>query len=73
MRHAAQNHAAHDEARGRDGAEATGGGADASLDALGTEFDTISFMEPHKKFQSSFSLFQRRPVGWGEPIHTMYP
>mmetsp|Transcript_45331 Transcript_45331/g.112687 ORF Transcript_45331/g.112687 Transcript_45331/m.112687 type:complete len:159 (+) Transcript_45331:984-1460(+) len=42
-------------------------------DAIGTNFESISFMEPHKKFQSSVSLFQRRPDGWGEPIHTMYP
>lgn len=44
-----------------------------SRDVMGSEFETISFMEPHKKFQSSVSLFQRRPNGWGEPIHTMYP
>mmetsp|Transcript_43525 Transcript_43525/g.128107 ORF Transcript_43525/g.128107 Transcript_43525/m.128107 type:complete len:156 (+) Transcript_43525:166-633(+) len=44
-----------------------------SRDVMGAEFETLSFMEPHKKFQSSVSLFQRRPDGWGEPIHTMYP
>ena len=41
---------------------------------LGDEFVELSFFEPHKRFQNSTSLFQRRPSGWaGEPVHTMYP
>jgi len=35
-------------------------------------FETISFVEPHKMFQNSFSMFQKRD-NFQEPIHTKYP
>jgi len=41
----------------------------AHLDA----FETLSLLEPHKRYQNSVSIFQKRSDGWGEPLHTMYP
>jgi len=35
------------------------------------EFATVSFLEPHKYFQNSFSAFQKRPDGYAEPVHTI--
>lgn len=35
--------------------------------------EMMSLLEPHKRVQNSVSLFQKRPRGWGEPIHTLYP
>lgn len=37
------------------------------------EFETLSLLEPHKRYQNSVSIFQKRDGGWGEPVHTMYP
>ena len=64
-------------------AKATGAAAAAAAAApapesdtspLGDEYIELSLLEPHKNFQNSFSVFQRRPAGWGgEPLHTMYP
>ena len=34
---------------------------------------TLSFLEPHKRFQNSVAVLQKRPPGWGEPVHTTYP
>ena len=39
----------------------------------GEDFETISLLEPHKRYQNSCSLFMRRPRGWGEPVHTTCP
>ena len=39
-------------------------------------FETISLMEPHKMFQNSVTIFQKRggPYGrYDEPIHTKFP
>ena len=36
-------------------------------------FETMSFREPHKMFQNSFSIFQKRGDGYGEPVLTSYP
>ena len=54
-------------------AAAAEGSEAATASPLGDEFVELSFLEPHKCFQNSFSIFQRRPKGWGEPVHTMYP
>ena len=37
------------------------------------DFETVSFFEPHKMFQNSFSVFQKRGKGYGEPVLTQYP
>ena len=42
-------------------------------DGIGGAFETLSLLEPHKRYQNSVSIFQKRPGGWGEPIHTAYP
>ena len=52
--------------RGRQGV----GGGDADD---GMAFETLSLREPHKLFQNSFSVFQKRGDGYGEPILTKYP
>ncbi|CAM9902387.1 unnamed protein product [Phaeothamnion confervicola] len=49
-----------------------GGGDDHDIRGLG-EFETLSFLEPHKLLQNSFSLFQKRGRGWTEPLLTKYP
>jgi hypothetical protein len=39
-------------------------------------FETINLMEPHKMFQNSVTIFQKRggPYGrYDEPIHTKFP
>jgi hypothetical protein len=36
-------------------------------------FETLSLLEPHKLFQNSFSIFQKRALGWGEPVYTKFP
>lgn len=33
----------------------------------------MSLLEPHKRFQNSVTLLQRRPEGWGEPIYSKLP
>ena len=41
---------------------------------LGAASVSIGLLEPHKRFQNSVSIFQRRPVGWaGEPLLTTFP
>ncbi len=42
-------------------------------DAMGRGFATLSFLEPHKMYQNSVSIFQKRPDGWGEEVLTTYP
>jgi hypothetical protein len=37
------------------------------------DFVTVSFLEPHKMFQNSCSLFQRRGKCWAERTLTKYP
>jgi hypothetical protein len=37
------------------------------------QFDQISFLEPLKMFQNSFSMFQKRSTSYKEPILTKYP
>jgi hypothetical protein len=49
-----------------------GGGATTSR-ADASSFDLLSLMEPHKLFQNSFSILQKRGDGWSEPIYTKYP
>jgi hypothetical protein len=41
-------------------------------DLLGN-FHTLSFREPHKLFQNSVSIFQKRKDDYAEPIFTKYP
>jgi hypothetical protein len=39
-------------------------------------FETLSLLEPHKMFQNSVTIFQKRggPYGrYDEPIHTKFP
>ena len=45
----------------------------ATPDAFGTGFRELSFVEPHKRYQNSCSIFQKRPDGFAEPLHTSYP
>ena len=63
--------------RGPDDKQGPGQGADggeAASDPLGGDaLETLSLLEPHKRVQNSVSIFQKRPSGWGEPIHTTYP
>lgn len=33
----------------------------------------LSLLEPHKRFQNSVTLLQRRPPGYGEPIYSKLP
>ena len=35
-------------------------------------FVEVSFLEPHKLFQNSFTVFQRRDEGFNEPTYTTY-
>ena len=46
----------------------------ASTDVTGplAPFATLSLREPHKMFQNSFSIFQKR-AGFEEPVLTKYP
>jgi hypothetical protein len=37
------------------------------------DFSTMSFLEPHKLFQNSFSVFRKRGGGFSEPVYTKYP
>ena len=37
------------------------------------QFNHISFLEPLKMFQNSFSMFQKRSISYKEPILTKYP
>eukprot|EP00300_Choanocystis_sp_HF-7_P034465 c4722_g1_i1.p2 GENE.c4722_g1_i1~~c4722_g1_i1.p2 ORF type:complete len:231 (+),score=53.93 c4722_g1_i1:691-1383(+) len=39
----------------------------------GFELHSLSFLEPHKRFQNSVTLFQKRGNGFAEPIHSQYP
>ena len=48
-------------------------GSDDADEPVGDGFATLSFLEPHKRFQNSVSVFQKRPHGWGEPVFTTYP
>ena len=62
------------EATGAAAAAAAAPAPESDTSPLGDEFIELSLLEPHKNFQNSFSIFQRRPAGWaGEPLHTMYP
>jgi len=45
----------------------------AAANALGGELEMLSFREPHKKWQNSISIFQKRASGWAEPVLTTYP
>ena len=36
-------------------------------------FATLSLLEPHKMFQNSFSIFQKRSDGFSEPVLTKFP
>lgn len=69
-------------ARARGGAGTTAAQATPAARASGSGVDpfggdgieTLSLLEPHKRFQNSVSIFQRRPVGWvGEPLLTTFP
>lgn len=37
------------------------------------KFHHLSLLEPHKLFQNSVSIFQRRAEGWAEPVYTLLP
>lgn len=45
----------------------------AGVDAMGCDFVEMSFFEPHKQFQNSCSVFQKRTPGYEEPVRTSYP
>ena len=34
------------------------------------EVHHVSFLEPHKRYQNAFTVLQKRPRGWGEPVYT---
>ena len=57
-----------------EGAGGTGsaGGSTQQRGGLGV-FETVSLLEPHKRYQNSVSIFQKRDGGWTEPLHTTYP
>ena len=61
------------EGRGREGGGDGGGEGGDDDGGSDFEYETVSLMEPHKLFQNSFSLFQKRGAGWGEPVHTKFP
>ncbi len=50
-----------------------GGDGDGARRAHLLEYETLSLLEPHKRYQNSVSIFQKRDGGWAEPVHTMYP
>ena len=59
-------------------AEAADGAPDApprrAAEALPRgEYRELSFLEPHKRYQNSCSVFQKRSGGYAEPILTSYP
>jgi len=59
---------------GASAVEAAAPAGESDTSPLGDEYIELSLLEPHKNFQNSFTIFQRRPAGWaGEPVHTMYP
>ena len=39
----------------------------------GIDFDVLSFLEPHKRFQNSFTILQKRDMGYAEPIYSKWP
>eukprot|EP00967_Tisochrysis_lutea_P141139 scaffold258906_cov31-Tisochrysis_lutea.AAC.1 len=45
----------------------------AAVQAIKGVIETISFREPHKKWQNSISIFQKRSSGWAEPLLTTFP
>jgi hypothetical protein len=34
------------------------------------EVHHVSFLEPHKRYQNAFTVLQKRPFGWAEPVFT---
>ena len=34
------------------------------------DFETLSLLEPHKRYQNAVSIFQKRDGGYAEPYHT---
>ena len=45
-------------------------------DVMGADFRELSFLEPHKMYQNSCSIFQKRTLegeGYAEPVLTSYP
>lgn len=56
------------------GGETQPGAETAEGAALGVSglFVEVSFLEPHKLFQNSVTVFQRRDVGFAEPTYTTY-
>lgn len=34
------------------------------------EVHHVSFLEPHKRYQNAFTVLQKRPRGWREPVYT---
>jgi Methyltransferase domain len=37
------------------------------------DYVTLSLLEPHKLFQNSTTLLQKRGTDWSEPVYTRYP
>jgi predicted O-methyltransferase YrrM len=46
---------------------------DASRKSSSGEFQFMSFLEPHKRFQNSFSIFQKRTTNYREKIYSLSP
>jgi predicted O-methyltransferase YrrM len=46
---------------------------DASRRSSSGDFQYMSFLEPHKRFQNSFSIFQKRTPNYRETIYSMSP
>lgn len=42
----------------------------ARSSAVTDEVHHVSFLEPHKRYQNAFTVLQKRPRGWGEPVYT---
>ncbi|CAE8610215.1 unnamed protein product, partial [Polarella glacialis] len=48
-------------------------GLAASSSAWGPPGQVLSLLEPHKRFQNSFTMLQRRPEGYAEPQYSKLP
>lgn len=62
---------------GGGGDEAAGAGAPATESAparsLLGDIATLSLLEPHKRYQNSCTIIQKRADGYAEPIYSLYP
>jgi hypothetical protein len=55
---------------GGSGGGGGGGGGSGGSGGGGSSVHHISLLEPHKRYQNSFTILQKRPEGWEEPVYT---